>query len=49
MVFDDYGFRSYRRAIRAAVDEYFGGLRYKPITLLTGQALVIKYQWIDQH
>jgi predicted O-methyltransferase YrrM len=42
MLFDDYGFRSYRYAIRAAVDEFFAPLEEKPIILPTAQAVVIK-------
>ncbi|MGB9880560.1 MAG: TylF/MycF/NovP-related O-methyltransferase [Anaerolineae bacterium] len=42
MLFDDYGFWSYRRAIRAAVDEFFLSQQVKPIVLPTAQAIVIK-------
>lgn len=42
MIFDDYGFFPYRRAARAAVDEFFEGQVDKPLILPTGQALVIK-------
>jgi len=42
MLFDDYGFWSYRRAIRAAVDEFFATIEDKPIVLPTAQAVVIK-------
>ena len=42
MVFDDYGFRPYQYAERAAVDEFFGRVPEKPIYLPTGQAVVTK-------
>lgn len=42
MLFDDYGFRSYRSAIRRAVDEFFSAVRDKPIVLPTAQAVAIK-------
>lgn len=42
IIFDDYGFYSYRRAIKAAVDEYFSKIGLRPIVLPTAQALVIK-------
>ena len=42
ILFDDYGFWSYRRAIRAAVDEFFATTEDKPIVLPTAQAVVIK-------
>jgi len=42
MLYDDYGFRSYRYAIRAAVDEFFAQMEEKPIVLPTAQAVVIK-------
>ena len=42
MVFDDYGFFPYRRAERAAVDEFFATKSDQPIPLPTGQAFVIK-------
>ncbi len=42
ILFDDYGFWSYRHAIRAAVDDFFSSIRDKPIILPTAQAVVIK-------
>jgi O-methyltransferase len=42
MIFDDYGFYPYRRAARAAVDEYFRDKSERPIALPTGQGIVIK-------
>jgi len=42
MLFDDYGFRSYRHAIRAAVDDFFAMMEEKPLILPTGQAIAIK-------
>ncbi len=42
MLFDDYGFLSYRRAIRAAVDESFQGAKANLIILPTAQAVAIK-------
>jgi O-methyltransferase len=42
MLFDDYGFRSYRNAARAAVDEYFRSPTGRPIVMSTGQAFVVK-------
>ncbi|HET9444493.1 MAG TPA: TylF/MycF/NovP-related O-methyltransferase [Acidimicrobiales bacterium] len=42
MVFDDYGFYPYRRAARAAVDEFFAGRHERPIALPTGQGLVLR-------
>lgn len=42
MVFDDYGFRPYRLAARAAVDEFFRGCREEPIAMATGQGIVLK-------
>ena len=42
MLFDDYGFRPYRHAERAAVDEFFANVPEQPIVLPTGQALVLK-------
>lgn len=42
MIFDDYGFWSYRSAIKAAVDEYFANRAEKPIILPTAQAVAIK-------
>jgi O-methyltransferase len=44
MIFDDYGFFPYRRAERLAVDEFFQGRLDRPISLPTGQAIVIKSQ-----
>lgn len=42
MIFDDYGFRSYRHAMRAAVDDFFAAIEEKPLVLPTGQAVAIK-------
>lgn len=42
MIFDDYGFYPYRRAARAAVDEWFSEQPESPICLPTGQGLAIK-------
>lgn len=42
IVFDDYGYRVYRRAARAAIDDYFGALDIRPLVLPTGQAVAIK-------
>jgi O-methyltransferase len=42
MVFDDYGFYTYRHAARSAVDAFFATKRERPIVLPTGQALVMK-------
>jgi O-methyltransferase len=42
IVFDDYGYRVYKRAARAAIDEYFADLDARPIVLPTGQAVAIK-------
>lgn len=42
MIFDDYGFYSYRLAAKIAVDEFFADYVEKPIVLPTGQAIVIK-------
>jgi O-methyltransferase len=42
IVFDDYGFYPYRRAAKAAVDEFFYSEPEEPISLPTGQALIIK-------
>ena len=41
MIFDDYGFPACRGE-KDAVDEFFADKPEKPITLPTGQALVIK-------
>ena len=43
IVFDDYGFYPYRRAARAAVDQFFSQEKEQPLILPTGQALAIKY------
>lgn len=42
IIFDDYGFRSYRRAIRASVDEFFASMRENLLILPTAQAVAIK-------
>ncbi|MCI0645018.1 MAG: TylF/MycF family methyltransferase [Chloroflexi bacterium] len=42
MVFDDYGFYSYRHAAKAGVDEFFADKIEQSLVLPTGQALVIK-------
>jgi hypothetical protein len=42
MLFDDYGFWSYRRALRTAVDEFFATMEEKPLILPTGQVVAIK-------
>lgn len=42
IVFDDYGFYPYRRAARAAVDQFFDTMKEEPIVLPTGQAIVLK-------
>jgi O-methyltransferase len=39
---DDYGFPAYRKAAKAAVDQFFSGKPEVPIVLPTGQCLVIK-------
>lgn len=43
IVFDDYGYRAYRHAARAAIDEFFQERGAKPIALPTGQAVAIKH------
>lgn len=42
MLFDDYGFWSYKRAIRAAVDDFFASMRKNLLILPTAQAVAIK-------
>ena len=42
ILFDDYGFRSYRHAMRAAVDDFFATTKDEPLVLPTGQAVAIK-------
>ena len=42
MVFDDYGFMPFRLAEKQAVDEFFADKPENPITLRTGQCIVIK-------
>lgn len=42
MIFDDYGFPRYRFAEKRAVDEFFHDKPETPISLPTGQAIVIK-------
>lgn len=42
MIFDDYGFRGYQFAEKKAVDEFFEDKTECPISLRTGQGLVIK-------
>lgn len=42
MIFDDYGFPRYEFAAKQAVDEFFSDKPEKPISLRTGQCLVIK-------
>lgn len=42
MIFDDYGFPRYRFAEKRAVDEFFHDKPESPISLPTGQAIVIK-------
>jgi len=39
---DDYGFPAYKKAAKAAVDQFFSGKPEVPIVLPTGQCLVIK-------
>ncbi len=43
LLFDDYGFRKYEFAAKKAVDEFFSDKSEIPITLPTGQCLVIKH------
>ncbi len=42
MVFDDYGFPKYKYAAKLAVDEYYANKIEVPISLPTGQCIVIK-------
>lgn len=42
MIFDDYGFLAYKSAEKRAVDEFFGDKPESPISLRTGQCIVIK-------
>lgn len=42
IVFDDYGFFPYRNAARAAIDQYFLAQSRQPLSLPTGQAMIIK-------
>ncbi len=42
MIFDDYGFPGYKFAEKRAVDEFFNGKPESPISLRTGQCLVLK-------
>lgn len=42
MIFDDYGFRGYQFAEKKAVDDFFKDKPEVPISLRTGQCLVIK-------
>ncbi len=42
MIFDDYGFRQYEHSARKAVDEFFLERVEKPISLHTGQCIIIK-------
>jgi O-methyltransferase len=42
MIFDDYGFVHFRYSAKRAVDEFFAGKPETPITLRTGQCLIIK-------
>ena len=42
MVFDDYGWLIFRDSEKRAVDEFFAGKKEVPISLRTGQCIVIK-------
>ena len=42
MIFDDYGFPGYKFAEKQAVDEFFSDKPESPISLRTGQCIVIK-------
>jgi len=42
MIFDDYGFPGYKFAEKQAVDEFFNDKPESPISLRTGQCIVIK-------
>jgi len=42
LLFDDYGFPSYKNAAKAAIDEFFKDKPENPITLQTGQCFIIK-------
>jgi len=42
LIFDDYGFSGYKYAAKRAIDEFFHDKRESPITLPTGQCIVIK-------
>lgn len=42
MIFDDYGFPGYKLAEKLAVDEFFSDKPESPISLRTGQCIVIK-------
>lgn len=42
IIFDDYGFPRYELAQRKAVDEFFENRSEEPISLRTGQCLIIK-------
>jgi len=42
MVFDDYGWRAFKDSEKRAVDEFFAGKREVPISLRSGQCIVIK-------
>ena len=42
MIFDDYGFPGYRLSAKRAVDEFFAQKVERPISLRTGQCIVIK-------
>lgn len=42
MVFDDYGFSSFKDSIKRAVDEFFLDKVERPVCLPTGQCIVIK-------
>ncbi|MCK4717823.1 MAG: class I SAM-dependent methyltransferase [Thermoplasmata archaeon] len=42
MIFDDYGFPGYKLAEKKAVDEFFADKIEEPISLRTGQCIVIK-------
>lgn len=42
MIFDDYGFMPFRYSAKQAVDEYFESKPEIPISLRTGQGIVIK-------
>ncbi len=42
MLFDDYGFPTYEKSVKRAVDEFLKGREESPIALSSGQSFIIK-------